>query len=121
VVVVEVPASGRISRRDEPPQAGARDKVDPARDRRREVEERRDPRGEHLAVRDLGGGLAALLVEPVRDDAFVETGHVHLGHAVLFADALEGRLGGRMRVQVDEAGDDEEPAPVDDLVDGPGV
>ncbi len=115
------PARRRVGRRQHAAQPALRDQLEPARVLAGDVDQGGDTRLQELAVGRLRAGELARVVRPVGARALEEARHVHLGDAVLLADAAIAGLETGMRVHVDQARHDHEAAAVDGLVDAAGV
>ena len=117
MIVGELPARAGEARRHEAANAALADDVGPALVDRRDVAHRRDAALEHLAQRDFQAGAAQLRIGHVeRLAALVQARHVHVGDAVLLADAAIGRLVAEMRMDVDQARHHHQAAAVDGRV-----
>src|SRR5271170_2458575 len=61
-VVFEKPARRRVARREKRAQAAFREKIDPAVKQRRDVDKRGDAAEQQLAIGELGGRRATLVI-----------------------------------------------------------
>ena len=117
MIVGEPPARAGVARREEAAHAALDEDVGPAVVDRRNVAHRRDAALEQFAQRHFEARAAQRRIGNVEGlTALVEARHVHVGDAVLLADAAIDRLVARVRVDVDEAGHHHAAAPVDDRV-----
>ncbi len=117
VVVFEIPPRRGIAGREKAAQPALREQLDPARPGRRDVDEAGDAGEQELAIGEFGACRAGLVIgRRQRLRALVEPGHVHARQAVLLADAAVERLVLGVGMDVDEAGQHQPRAAVDDPV-----
>ena len=102
MAIVHLPARRRIARRHIAPETAPGQKVDPVGVGLRQIDDGRHATREKLAESDFGARTLPLLVQVEGAKALVEPAHVHLGNAVLLADALVGGLGRGVRVDIDK-------------------
>jgi hypothetical protein len=119
-IVFEKPSRRGIPRGEESAHAAPGEELDPAVERRRDVDQRGHAAQQQLAIGELGAGGARLVIGHREClTALVESGHMHVGDAVLLADAAIKRLVMRVRMDVDEARHHHQPGAVDGAVRDP--
>jgi len=113
MAVWRVPAAGPKHRHDVDAQPAGAQSVEPILARGRQIAYGGDAALHELAQCDLGRGPPALGVGLEQWQIFVERAHIELAAADLVGQAFQHRLRGRVRVDIDKAGQDRRAAPVD--------
>ena len=121
MAIGRVPTAGAEHWRGIDPHAAGAERVEPTLARGGQIAHRGNAALHQFAQPDLGRGPPALRIGLEQWQVFVQRTHVQLAAADLVGQALQHRLGGRVRVDVDEARQNRKAAPVDfDRIGGSG-
>jgi hypothetical protein len=113
VPIWRVPPARAEHRRGIDPHAAGAERVEPILARGGEVAHRGDAALHQFAQRDLGCGPPAVGIGLEQRQVFVERAHIELMAADLVGEALQHRLRGRVRVDIDKTRQDRKAACVD--------